>query len=216
MPWTLKLLNILIDPNLLFLLFLAGIGGIAYEVFHPGVILPGTLGGISPHPRPLRLLGRPHQPRRRRPHRVRRRAPGRGGVGDEPRPHRHLGGDRALCRRAHALPHAGLRRGRGPAPRDRDRDRLRRRAGLHRHQGRRGPPPAGRGLRRRSGRPPRPARRRARAARPRGQVFLRGELWEAEAEDAEVNTGARSSSTRSRASLLHVSPAPPPIEGATT
>ena len=39
--------NILIDPNLLFLLFLAGIGGIAYEVFHPGVILPGTLGGIA-------------------------------------------------------------------------------------------------------------------------------------------------------------------------
>src|SRR6478672_13421829 len=47
MPWTLKLLDILINPNLLFLLFLAGIGGIAYEVFHPGVILPGTLGGIA-------------------------------------------------------------------------------------------------------------------------------------------------------------------------
>jgi membrane-bound serine protease (ClpP class) len=40
------LLNILIDPNLLFLLFLAGLGGIAYEVFHPGVILPGTLGAV--------------------------------------------------------------------------------------------------------------------------------------------------------------------------
>jgi membrane-bound serine protease (ClpP class) len=47
MPFTLELLNILIDPNLLFLLFLAGIGGIAYEVFHPGVILPGTLGAVS-------------------------------------------------------------------------------------------------------------------------------------------------------------------------
>lgn len=47
MPFTLELLNILIDPNLLFFLFLAGIGGIAYEVFHPGVILPGTLGGVS-------------------------------------------------------------------------------------------------------------------------------------------------------------------------
>ena len=46
MPLTLELLNILIDPNLLFLLFLAGIGGIAYEVFHPGVILPGTLGAV--------------------------------------------------------------------------------------------------------------------------------------------------------------------------
>jgi membrane-bound serine protease (ClpP class) len=47
MPFTLRLLDILIDPNLLFLLFLAGVGGIGYEVFHPGVILPGTLGGVS-------------------------------------------------------------------------------------------------------------------------------------------------------------------------
>jgi membrane-bound serine protease (ClpP class) len=47
MPWTLRLLEILIDPNLLYILFLAGIGGIAYEVFHPGVILPGTLGAVS-------------------------------------------------------------------------------------------------------------------------------------------------------------------------
>ena len=46
MPWTLQLLNILIDPNLLYLLFLAGIGGLAYEIFHPGVILPGTIGGV--------------------------------------------------------------------------------------------------------------------------------------------------------------------------
>jgi membrane-bound serine protease (ClpP class) len=47
LPWTLELLNILIDPNLLYLLFLAGIIGIAWEVFHPGVILPGTLGAVS-------------------------------------------------------------------------------------------------------------------------------------------------------------------------
>jgi membrane-bound serine protease (ClpP class) len=47
MPWTLELLNILIDPNLLYLLFLGGIVGIAWEVFHPGVILPGTLGAVS-------------------------------------------------------------------------------------------------------------------------------------------------------------------------
>ena len=47
MPWTLELLNILINPNLLYLLFLAGIVGIGYEVLHPGVILPGTLGGVA-------------------------------------------------------------------------------------------------------------------------------------------------------------------------
>jgi membrane-bound serine protease (ClpP class) len=42
-----RLLNTLIDPNLLSLLFLAGIVGIGFEIFHPGVVLPGALGGIS-------------------------------------------------------------------------------------------------------------------------------------------------------------------------
>ncbi len=42
-----RLLSTLIDPNLLSLLFLAGIGGILFEVFHPGVVLPGALGAVS-------------------------------------------------------------------------------------------------------------------------------------------------------------------------
>jgi membrane-bound serine protease (ClpP class) len=42
-----RLLDTLIDPNLLSLLFLAGIGGILFEVFHPGVVLPGALGAVS-------------------------------------------------------------------------------------------------------------------------------------------------------------------------
>jgi membrane-bound serine protease (ClpP class) len=42
-----RLLNTLLDPNLLSLLFLAGIGGLAFEVFHPGVVLPGALGAVS-------------------------------------------------------------------------------------------------------------------------------------------------------------------------
>jgi membrane-bound serine protease (ClpP class) len=42
-----RLLNTLIDPNLLSLLFLAGIGGIIFEVFHPGVVLPGALGAVA-------------------------------------------------------------------------------------------------------------------------------------------------------------------------
>jgi membrane-bound serine protease (ClpP class) len=42
-----RLLDTLIDPNLLSILFLAGIGGIIFEVFHPGVVLPGALGGVS-------------------------------------------------------------------------------------------------------------------------------------------------------------------------
>ncbi len=42
-----RLLNTLIDPNILSLLFLAGIVGIGFEIFHPGIVLPGALGGIS-------------------------------------------------------------------------------------------------------------------------------------------------------------------------
>ena len=42
-----RIVNVLIDPNLLFLLFFAGIAGIGFEVFHPGVVLPGALGAVS-------------------------------------------------------------------------------------------------------------------------------------------------------------------------
>jgi membrane-bound serine protease (ClpP class) len=41
------LLNTLIDPNLIPLLFLAGIAGLGFEIFHPGVVLPGALGAVS-------------------------------------------------------------------------------------------------------------------------------------------------------------------------
>jgi membrane-bound serine protease (ClpP class) len=42
-----RLLNILIDPNLIFILFLAGLAGLGFEVFHPGIVLPGALGAVS-------------------------------------------------------------------------------------------------------------------------------------------------------------------------
>jgi membrane-bound serine protease (ClpP class) len=42
-----RLLNVLINPNLISLLFLAGLAGIGYEIFHPGVVLPGALGAVS-------------------------------------------------------------------------------------------------------------------------------------------------------------------------
>ena len=42
-----RILNTLIDPNLLSLLFLAGIAGIGFEIFHPGVVLPGALGAVA-------------------------------------------------------------------------------------------------------------------------------------------------------------------------
>ena len=42
-----RLLNTLIDPNILTLLFLAGLAWIGYEIFHPGVVLPGALGLVA-------------------------------------------------------------------------------------------------------------------------------------------------------------------------
>ena len=37
----------LLDPNLITLLFLGGILGIAFELTHPGIVLPGLLGTVS-------------------------------------------------------------------------------------------------------------------------------------------------------------------------
>lgn len=42
-----RLLSTLIDPNIVTLLFLAGIAGVGFEVLHPGIVLPGALGGIA-------------------------------------------------------------------------------------------------------------------------------------------------------------------------
>jgi membrane-bound serine protease (ClpP class) len=45
-PLTLRVLKKFVDPNLLFLLFGAGVIGLAFELTHPGVVLPGVAGGI--------------------------------------------------------------------------------------------------------------------------------------------------------------------------
>jgi membrane-bound serine protease (ClpP class) len=45
-PWTLKVLKKIVDPNLLYLLFGAGLLGLAFEITHPGTVLPGVVGGI--------------------------------------------------------------------------------------------------------------------------------------------------------------------------
>jgi membrane-bound serine protease (ClpP class) len=42
-----KFLNVLVDPNIITLLFLAGLAGIGFEIFHPGVVLPGALGAVA-------------------------------------------------------------------------------------------------------------------------------------------------------------------------
>ncbi len=41
-----RFLSTLIDPNIVSLLFLAGLAGLGFELFHPGVVVPGAFGGI--------------------------------------------------------------------------------------------------------------------------------------------------------------------------
>jgi membrane-bound serine protease (ClpP class) len=41
-----KFLSTLINPNIISLLFLAGIAGLGFELFHPGVVIPGAFGAI--------------------------------------------------------------------------------------------------------------------------------------------------------------------------
>jgi membrane-bound serine protease (ClpP class) len=41
-----RFLSTLIDPNIVGLLFLAGIAGLGFELFHPGVVIPGAIGAV--------------------------------------------------------------------------------------------------------------------------------------------------------------------------
>jgi membrane-bound serine protease (ClpP class) len=47
LPFTYQLLEILVNPNVAYLLILVGLIGLGIEVFNPGLIAPGTLGVIS-------------------------------------------------------------------------------------------------------------------------------------------------------------------------
>ncbi len=41
-----RFLSTLIDPNVVSLLFLAGLAGLGFELFHPGIVIPGAFGAI--------------------------------------------------------------------------------------------------------------------------------------------------------------------------
>ncbi|HUP13889.1 MAG TPA: ATP-dependent Clp protease proteolytic subunit, partial [Niastella sp.] len=46
MGWGEKMLNTLSDPNVAYILFLLGLYGLLFELYSPGVIFPGIIGGI--------------------------------------------------------------------------------------------------------------------------------------------------------------------------
>ena len=47
MTWKQKLVNKFADPQMIFILFIVALAGIALEFKSPGMIIPGTIGGIS-------------------------------------------------------------------------------------------------------------------------------------------------------------------------
>ena len=46
MPWYLQVLDVIADPNLVFLFFSLGFAALGWEVFHPGAIVPGVVGAL--------------------------------------------------------------------------------------------------------------------------------------------------------------------------
>lgn len=47
MPLQYELLQIIVNPNVSFILLLIGLAGIGFEVFNPGTLFPGALGAVS-------------------------------------------------------------------------------------------------------------------------------------------------------------------------
>ena len=47
MSWRQKGLNVLSDPNIAYLLMMLGMAGIFFEIYNPGSIVPGVVGGIA-------------------------------------------------------------------------------------------------------------------------------------------------------------------------
>jgi membrane-bound serine protease (ClpP class) len=46
MPWYLRVMQVLINPNLLAIMFGLGIAAIGFEIFHPGAVVPGVVGAV--------------------------------------------------------------------------------------------------------------------------------------------------------------------------
>jgi membrane-bound serine protease (ClpP class) len=47
LPFKFQVLELLVNPSTVFVLFTLGLLGLGFELFHPGAILPGALGAVS-------------------------------------------------------------------------------------------------------------------------------------------------------------------------
>jgi membrane-bound serine protease (ClpP class) len=47
LPFKFQILELLVNPTTVFMLFTIGLLGLGFELFHPGAILPGAIGGVS-------------------------------------------------------------------------------------------------------------------------------------------------------------------------
>ena len=187
-----RLLNTLIDPNIISLLFLAGIAGIGFEIFHPGIVLPGALGAVSLLTAlfgfsvlPISWAGLfAHPPGSRAARRGRARRDARGADrlrADQPR---GRNAD-ALPQRARAVPHVA------PA-RALDHPRAGRLLGVRARQGGTGAPPSGHGRA--------AARARRRRSRARAGTGLRRWASSGTPIATTAASSSRASTSRSKSS----------------
>ncbi len=105
-----RILGILNNPNVAYLLLILGFYGLFFEFSNPGSIFPGVMGGDQPHPGTLRPAEPGHQLRRALADRARGGAVLHGDASDKPRSPGHrrhdrvTGGFGASHRRSAAVP----------------------------------------------------------------------------------------------------------------
>ena len=99
-----RFLSTLIDPNIVSLLFLAGLAGLGFELFHPGVVIPGRVRSDLHGDRALRLLHPAALVGRPRTHAARCRTARDRPARPDPRRADSLGARCDVDRDDHALP----------------------------------------------------------------------------------------------------------------
>ena len=184
-----RLLDLLIDPNIIALMLSIGLIGIVVELWNPGLIFPGP-SARSRYRRSLRAPGAACLDRRAAPDAARCRLLRRRGVHRLARGARARGRDHLRDRRADALRPSGRRVPGVPSGRARDRRNARAPVRFRADEGRAGTANAGRSRRA-------PARGRAGEVRGRARLRRRRALARATAEAPHSCPASTSSSRQS-------------------